>query len=137
MSETWRSNFVTEDDIDAEYVAETVSRLTPILQGLTGKKTSQDEFLLRSTMYKVLIYINNTKLPIALEDTLVEMSARQLAEYEDGLSSKKGAVVKRIARGGFTQDLDTTTNDKAVPRGTQFLQDYSKILNRYRRMRIL
>lgn len=137
MSETWRSNFVTEDDIDASHVNDVVTRLLPILQGLKGKATPQDSFLLRSTVYKVLIYINNTQLPIALEDTVVEMCARQAAEYEDGLSSRKGAVVKRVQRGGFTQDLDTTTNDKAVPRGTQFLQDYSKILNRYRRMRIL
>ncbi|WKV24094.1 hypothetical protein PSYJYH_000059 [Bacillus phage PSYJ-YH] len=137
MADTWRTGFVTEDDIDPAYITAKVADLVPELQSITGKVTSRDSFIVKSTLYKVLIYINNTKIPMALDDTIIEICARQLAEYEDGLSSKKDGVVKRIQRGGFTQDIDTTTNDKAIPRGTQFMQDYAKFLNRFRRMRTL
>lgn len=128
--------FITEEDLDPVYIAGIVTELTPILQGLTGEVNPVDEFTLESTIYKVLIYINGLVLPKALYSTVVEMSARQLSEYKDGLSSERTeGAVKKVQRGGFVQEFETKQSATSVPRGTQIMQDYIKFLNKFRKMR--
>lgn len=128
--------YVTEEDIDHVYVKGIVTELTPILQALTKEVNPVDEFTLESTIYKVLIYINGLVLPKALYSTIVEMSARQLSEYKEGLSSERSeGAVKKVQRGGFSQEFETKQSATAVPRGSQFMQEYKAFLNKFRKMR--
>jgi len=130
--------FINDEDLDPIYIAQLVSDIKPMLQGITGKTTAMDEILLESTITKVLIYINGLVLPKALYLTVAEMCARQLVDYEGGLTSEKGeGAVKKVQRGGFTQEFETKQASSSIPRGTQFMQDYVKFLNRFRKMRTI
>ncbi|ARO62406.1 Uncharacterized protein B5E38_4985 [Bacillus cereus] len=132
-----RKPYPTEEEISPEYVQEVAERLLPELRELTGKETSKDMFLLRSVIKKVLIHCNRLDFPAALDETVIEMCARQYPEYERGLTSERNGVVKRVQRGGFTQDIDTAAAEVVIPRGTQFMSDYIKYLNRFRRMKVI
>ncbi|MDA1658819.1 hypothetical protein PDK35_02365 [Bacillus cereus group sp. TH153LC] len=130
--------YVTEEDIDETYVADLVAKITPLMQQISGEVNPIDEITIESTIYKVLIYINDLVLPKALFLTVAEMGARQLSEYKDGLSSERSeGAIKKIQRGGFTQEFETKQGNTSVPRGTQFMQDYVKMLNRFRRLRTI
>lgn len=129
--------FIADTDPSPEYIQAVAEKLLPDLEALTEKESPKNLFILKSTIMKVLVYCNRVDLPVPLEEVVIEMCARQLVDYEKGLSSEKTGVVKRIQRGGFTQDVDTASSDVAIPRGTQFMSDYVRYLNRYRRMKTI
>ena len=132
--------FVQEEDISEEYVAELIDKILPRLLRLTKREAPDDVALQRDiiedTIYKVLMYINGLILPRALFNVVAEMSARMLADYDTGLSSEKGeGAVKRVQRGGFTQEFETKQDSASTPRGTLFLSDYKPLLNKFKKMR--
>ncbi|MGR5980247.1 hypothetical protein ACT7DJ_28230 [Bacillus cereus] len=130
--------YITDEDIDEAYVADLVAKITPMMQQISGEVNPIDEITIESTIYKVLIYINDLILPKALFLTVAEMGARQLSEYKEGLSSERSeGAVKKVQRGGFTQEFETKQSATSIPRGTQIMQDYAKYLNRFRRMRTI
>lgn len=130
--------YVNYEDIDETYVAEQVQAILPRMERITKKTDPLQADIIEETIYKVLIYINSLILPKALYGVIAEMSARQLADYETGLTSERGeGAVKKVQRGGFSQEFETKQASSSIPRGTQFMQDYVKFLNRFRKMRTI
>lgn len=133
--------YITEEDVDKDYLKDLIEELLPIVKQI-GKQPDENEelikYALKSTIYKVLIYINRVDLPEPLKNTVIEMVCRQLIEYLEGLeTSKPQDVVKKIQRGGFTQEFETKGTSANVPRGTLFMSDYVKYLNKFRRVRFV
>jgi hypothetical protein len=130
--------YITEEDIDPAYMTSLVVAIKPKLIAIAKKDDPIFDDVIESTIYKVLIYINSIVLPKALHFTVAEMCARQLIDYETGLTSEKGeGAVKKVQRGGFSQEFETKQASSSIPRGTQFMQDYAKFLNRFRKMRTI
>ncbi|MED3470439.1 hypothetical protein P4485_32365 [Bacillus thuringiensis] len=58
--------YITEEDVDKEYLNALIEELLPIVKQI-GKQTDENndliKYALKSTIYKVLIYINRVDLP--------------------------------------------------------------------------
>ncbi|MEB9942357.1 hypothetical protein P4K75_29830, partial [Bacillus cereus] len=62
--------YITEEDVDKEYLNALIEELLPIVKQI-GKQTDENndliKYALKSTIYKVLIYINRVDLPEPLK----------------------------------------------------------------------
>lgn len=112
----------------------TMTERVTLLNKLVGGEADPDilQFILAKGQDMILNYCRIKELPAALENVLINMCVDLYRAEQLGKSQVTGAV-KSVTEGDVSVTYTSATN-VSENKGMEFLKDYTKQLDRYRRM---
>lgn len=112
----------------------TMTERVTLLNKLVGGEADPDilQFVLAKGQDMILNYCRIKELPSALENVLINMCVDLYRAEQLGKSQVTGTV-KSVTEGDVSVTYTSATN-VSENKGMEFLKDYTKQLDRYRRM---
>lgn len=112
----------------------TMTERVTLLNKLVGDEADPEilQFILGKCQDMILNYCRIKELPAALENVLINMCVDLYRAEQLGKSQVTGAV-KSVTEGDVSVTYTSATN-VSENKGMEFLKDYTKQLDRYRRM---
>lgn len=109
-----------------------VEKLKTLLGITTGDKDFIVEFILAKASDMICNYCNIDTVPVGLENVMLNMAVDLYRAESLGQEQVEGAV-KSISEGDVTVSFSSASSVSENP-GMAFLKDYTKQLDRYRRV---